>query len=105
MCSAVVTASFWAQICLLAFIDVNVLQSAREGQRNLRKVHTIIRGVLQKLRQVDAESLGNTIAGQLLRLRDPSTGELLSDEMVMPEIGTMFLAGFETSGHTEAFAL
>ena len=85
--------------------DLNVLQSAREGQRHLRKVHTIIRSVLQKLRQVDPESLGNTIAGQLLRLRDPSTGELLSDEMVLPEIGTMFLAGFETSGHTEAFAL
>ena len=84
---------------------VGDLQSARKGQLNLQRVHTIIRGVLQKLRQVDPESLGNTIAGQLLRLRDPGTGQQLSDEMVMPEIGTMFLAGFETSGHTEAFAL
>ena len=87
------------------FTRVSVLQSAREGERNLRQVHTILRGLLQKLRKVDPESLGNTIAGQLLRLKDPATGKPLSDDVIMPEIGTMFLAGFETSGHTEAWAL
>lgn len=54
---------------------------------------------------VPSERLGNTIAGQLLRLRDPQTGQVMSDDALMPEIGTMFLAGFETSGHTEAWAL
>lgn len=81
------------------------MQSAREGQRNLNKVHVIMRGLLKKLRQVDPESLGNTAAGQLLRMTDPSTGEPLSDDVVMPEIATMFLAGFETSGHSETWTL
>ena len=71
----------------------------------MREVHIIIRNLLQKLRKVDPESLGNTIAGQLLRLKDPKTGAPMSDDVIMPEIGTMFLAGFETSGHTEAWAL
>ncbi len=68
-------------------------------------MHVIIRDLLKKLRQVDPESLGDTIAGQLLGLKDPQTGQLMSDDALMPEIGTMFLAGFETSGHTEAWAL
>lgn len=82
-----------------------VVQSAREGHRNLRKVHVLVRGLLKKLRQVDPESLGNTVAGQLLRMIDASTGKPLSDDVIMPEIATMFLAGFETSGHSEAWTL
>lgn len=82
-----------------------LLQSARKGEQDLRAVHAIIRDLLQKLRRVKPESLGNSIAGQLLRLENPKTGQLMSDDVLMPEIGTMFLAGFETSGHTEAWAL
>ncbi|KAL0037109.1 hypothetical protein WJX79_000879 [Trebouxia sp. C0005] len=82
-----------------------LLPAARKGERDLKAVHVIIRDLLTKLRKVDPESLGNTIAGQLLRLKDPQTGQLMSDDVLMPEIGTMFLAGFETSGHTEAWAL
>ena len=81
------------------------MQSARKGERDLRQVHIIIRDLLQKLRKADPQTMGNTIAGQLLRLKDPATGEPMCDDVIMPEIGTMFLAGFETSGHTEAWAL
>lgn len=83
----------------------HIFPSAREGHRNLRKVHVLVRGLLKKLRQVDPESLGNTVAGQLLRMIDASTGKPLSDDVIMPEIATMFLAGFETSGHSEAWTL
>lgn len=43
--------------------------------------------------------------GHLLRVKDPETGMPLSDDMLVPEIGTMFIAGFETSSHTEAWSL
>lgn len=44
-------------------------------------------------------------AGHLLRVKDPETGLPLTDDLLVPEIGTMFIAGFETSSHTEAWAL
>lgn len=43
--------------------------------------------------------------GHLLRVKDPETGMPLSDDLLVPEIGTMFIAGFETSSHTEAWSL
>ena len=81
------------------------LQSARKGQRDLEAVHGIICDLLQQLRKQDPASFGNTLAGQLLNLKDPVTGQLMNDNQLQPEIGTMFLAGFETSGHTEAWTL
>ena len=37
--------------------------------------------------------------------QDPETGKSLRDEWLVAEMGTLFLAGFETTGHTMAWTL
>ena len=46
-----------------------------------------------------------SIAAHLLRLRDPATGQPLSDERLLPEIATLLIAGFDTSAHTMSWTL
>ena len=46
-----------------------------------------------------------SIAAHLLRIEDPVTGEPLSDERLLPEIATLFVAGTDTTGHTMAWTL
>jgi fatty acid synthase len=46
----------------------------------------------------------NSIAGHLLRLRDPA-GQPLSMARLMEEFTIFFIAGSETTGHTIAWAL
>ena len=45
-----------------------------------------------------------TIGGHLLRLRQPS-GQPLPDDRLAAEVGVFFTGGFETTGHTIAWAL
>lgn len=46
-----------------------------------------------------------TIAAHLLRISDPATGRALPDDRLAAEIGVFFTGGFETTGHTIAWAL
>lgn len=46
-----------------------------------------------------------SIAAHLLRIVDPKTGKPLPDDRVAAEIGVLFTGGFETTGHTIAWAL
>lgn len=46
----------------------------------------------------------NSIAGHLLRLRDPR-GRPLSTKRLMEEFSIFFIAGSETTGHTIAWTL
>ena len=46
-----------------------------------------------------------TVAAQLLRIRDPKTGKPLPDDRIAAEIGVLFTGGFETTGHTIAWAM
>ncbi len=46
-----------------------------------------------------------TIAAHLLRIRDPATGAPLPDDRLAAEAGVFFTGGFETTGHTIAWAL
>lgn len=46
-----------------------------------------------------------TIAAHLLRLRDPRTGQPLSDELLAGEFGMFFTAGLETSGNAISWTL
>ncbi len=38
-------------------------------------------------------------------VQDPATGKPLPDDWLLAEMGTLFLAGFETTGHTMAWTL
>lgn len=46
-----------------------------------------------------------SIAAHLLRLKDPLSGGPLSDERLLPEIATLFVAGTDTTAHTSAWTL
>lgn len=46
-----------------------------------------------------------TVAAQLMRLRDPKTGQPLSDDLQHAQIAIFFWAGYETSGNAMAWAV
>lgn len=46
-----------------------------------------------------------SLVAHLLRLKDPFSGDPLSDKHLLPEILTFVFAGFDTTGHTMAWAL
>ena len=46
-----------------------------------------------------------TVAAQLMRLRDPKTGQPLSDDLLHAQIAIFFWAGYETSGNAMAWAV
>ena len=46
-----------------------------------------------------------SVAAHLLRLRDPATGERLSDALLAGEFGMFFTAGLETSGNAISWTL
>lgn len=41
----------------------------------------------------------------MARIRDPATGELLTRDQLVPEIGAFMMAGFDTASHTIAWCL
>ncbi len=83
-----------------------MLQDARRGARDLWRVHKVIRSLMQSMWQrMPVPDDDMTITGHLLRIRDPETKQPLSAAQLMPEVATMFFAGFETTGHTAAWTL
>lgn len=46
-----------------------------------------------------------TLAAQLMRLRDPKTGQPLSDDLLHAQIATFFWAGYETTGNAMAWTV
>lgn len=46
-----------------------------------------------------------SVAAHLLRIRDPANDQPLPDDRIAAEIGVLFTGGFETTGHTIAWAL
>ena len=47
----------------------------------------------------------DSMAAHLLRILDPHTGRLLSDDLLLPQISVLFWAGFDTTGNTMAWTL
>ncbi len=68
-------------------------------------MRAIIAGLVEECqtRPPTAED-ANSIAGHLLRLRDPA-GRPLSGARLMEEFSVFFIAGSETTGHTIAWTL
>jgi len=46
-----------------------------------------------------------SIAAHLLRLRDPTTGEPLSEDLLVGEFGVYFAAGIESAGNAMSWTL
>ncbi len=81
------------------------MQSGRKARTYFRAYHAITRQLLNEMRtrrEVDPDD--GSIGAHLLRIRD-ARGQLLSDEVILPHIGMLFFAGFDTTGHTMAWTL
>lgn len=46
-----------------------------------------------------------SMAANLMRIQDPTTGQLLSDDLLLPQVSVLFWAGFDTTGNTMAWTL
>lgn len=47
----------------------------------------------------------DSIAAHLMRIQDPYTGRLLTDDLLLPQVSVLFWAGFDTTGNTMAWTL
>ena len=64
----------------------------------------MIRHVQVKARGEPAKE-DKTLAAQLMRLRDPKTGQALPDEVLHAQIAIFFWAGYETTGNAMAWTV
>ena len=63
------------------------VQDVRRGKRDLRAFQDMMRGLLAELRARGPPADGDTtIAAHLLRMRDPASGQPLSDDQLLPEV-------------------
>lgn len=78
----------------------------RKGEADYRRFRALMMGLLKEVQArgppPDADM---SIAAHLLRICDPATGNALPDDRLAAEIGVFFTGGFETTGHTIAWAL
>ncbi|KAL4859962.1 Cytochrome P450 4V2 [Chlorella vulgaris] len=100
---------FWTPMC-------SVLQEVRRAQRYWGALQQHMKGILKQIRSqgplkgdagtgMPALEGDESIAAHLLRLKDPHTGKPLSDDRILPEIATFFIAGMDTTAHTIAWTL
>ena len=81
-------------------------QDVRRGRRELARFRAMMAGLLAEVRaRGEPAPADATIAAHLLRIRDPATCRALPDDRLAAEIGVFFTGGFETTGHTIAWAL
>jgi hypothetical protein len=76
------------------------MQDVREGKRHLANGYNIYKDLLKDIKSRGAGVDPQTIAGHLLRIKDPKTGKPLADEYLIPEIGIVFLAGVKHTYNT-----
>jgi cytochrome P450 len=73
---------------------------AREGQRAVSEMDTIINDLIRRRRDGAAHNggtLGSDLLGLLLAARDDESGAVLDDREVRDQMATFFLAGHETT--------
>lgn len=78
-------------------------KDVREGEAITKRFHSIMQSLVDGMhKERPAES---SIAAHLLDIKDPETGGPLDDKHLLPEVSTLFMAGFETTGHTAAWVV
>ncbi|KAL3139484.1 hypothetical protein ABBQ38_003809 [Trebouxia sp. C0009 RCD-2024] len=76
------------------------------GQECIHKFHSIMQDLLQEMKsRGPPQSDDDSIAAHLMRIRDPRTDQLLSDDLLLPQVSVLFWAGFDTTGNTMAWTL
>ena len=71
------------------------LQDVWEGKRAQAAYHAIMRELLAdvRARASAGKLLDSSVAGHLLRIRQPGSGAALSDDLLLPEVAVFFFAG------------
>ncbi|GAB4817703.1 hypothetical protein N2152v2_004749 [Parachlorella kessleri] len=84
-------------------------REAQEFECGLRYIHHLWAELARETRAIDlaeAEARGDTsLRVCLAKMRDPATGQLLSEDELAPNIATFLVAGFESTAHSVAWAL
>ncbi|CAL5222409.1 g4768 [Coccomyxa viridis] len=78
-------------------------QDVRAGTAVTKRFHSIMQRLVDGMRKQRPEE--SSIAAHLLDIQDPETGKPITDERLLPEVSTLFMAGFETTGHTAAWVV
>ncbi|EIE20661.1 cytochrome P450 [Coccomyxa subellipsoidea C-169] len=78
-------------------------KDVKEGKAATLCFHGVMLGLLAGMRR--ERPAETSIAAHLLDIKDPDTGKPLEDARLLPEISILFMAGFETTGHTAAWTL
>lgn len=86
------------QICLV--------QSVRKGEQDFRDFRQIMSDLLAEIKaRGPPKDSDVSVAAHLLRIKHPATGRPIPDDRIAAEIGVLFTGGFETTGHTIAWAM
>ena len=82
------------------------MQSVRKGEQDFIDFRRIMADLLAEIKaRGPPQDSDVSVAAHLLRISDPATGRPLPDDRLAAEIGVLFTGGFETTGHTIAWAL
>jgi cytochrome P450 len=82
------------------------VQSVRKGEQDFVDFRKIMSDLLHEIKsRGPLKDSDVSVAAHLLRIVDPSTGKPLPDDRIAAEIGVLFTGGFETTGHTIAWAM
>lgn len=81
-------------------------QDVRKGEQDFADFRGIMSELLKEIKgRGPPHATDVSVAAHLLRIRDPATGEPVPDDRLAAEIGVLFTGGFETTGHTIAWAM
>ncbi|KAK9827618.1 hypothetical protein WJX81_006830 [Elliptochloris bilobata] len=78
-------------------------KDVRHGYRLMEQWQCVVRSLLKHM-QLGTPGKG-TFAHMLLRVKDPATGQPLTDAKMLPEIAALYFAGIDTTGHSGAWTL
>ena len=83
-----------------------MVQSVRSGEQDFIDFRQIMADLLKEIKaRGPLQDSDVSVAAHLLRILDPKTGQPLPDDRIAAEIGVLFTGGFETTGHTIAWAM
>ena len=82
------------------------MQAVKQGEQDFKDFRKIMSDILADVKaRGPLKESDMTVAAHLLRIRDPKTNLPLTDDRIAAEIGVLFTGGFETTGHTIAWAV
>jgi cytochrome P450/NADPH-cytochrome P450 reductase len=84
--------------------DMFMISAKRRMERNLEEMFRLVDHLIAE-RRAHPEMNGGDLMSHMLEGKDPTTGEMLSDENIRYQINTFLIAGHETTSGLLSFAL